>query len=277
MKINGTTFPNFNKGYTTEIKFPFSISKLGNNKINIWDAGSYYDQYKCKGKMVLTGAEMDSLFQIYSDTLYSRGNSVTLTECQSTGFYPFGPAVADTSYTVYIDDIKNKGMTDLVAKRFTVEVTFLWEFPTSGGASTISWNNPLTYCKRGSLEFANYTDVPFPENGFKIKKGLDVVNQNYKGSQFYGADFVNSEDYEWEESKFTLNLRTNLASNIIYNLVNTYRSNIIFLQGSNNYYAFGRDKGDTTRFSVKMNTDTIKIKHNNEEEFIIDFDVVKVA
>jgi hypothetical protein len=273
MKINGTTFPNFNKGYTTEVKFPFSISKLGNNKISIWDAGNYYDQYKCSGKLVLTGAEMDSLFNIYNSS--ARGQSVTLTECQSTGFYPFGPAVADTSFTVYIDDIKNRGMTDLVAKRFTVELTFLWEYPTSGGASTITWNNPLPYCKEGSLTFLNYTDVNFPGGGFKIKKGLGVVNQNPKGSQFYGVFFPILNN-EWEESEFTLNLKNDLASNLIYNLINTYRSNTIFIEGGANYYIFGRDKGDETQFSVKFNNDTLKIKHVNEEDFEVKFEVVKL-
>ena len=271
MKINGTTFPNFNKGYTTEVKFPFSISKLGNNKVSIWDAGSYYDQYKCKGKLVLSDTEMDSLFNIYNNT--ARGQAVTLTECQSTGFYPFGTAVADTSFSVYIDKIKNRGMTDLVGKRFTVDLEFLWEFPTSGGASTITWNNPLSYCKRGSLKLLNYTDVAFPKDGFKIKKGLDVTNQNYKGSQFYGLSFpiINQE---WEETEFSLRLRNNISSNLMYNLINTYRANTIYIEGADNYFIFGKDKADSTEYETKMNTDTLTIKHINEQEFEFKFNLV---
>lgn len=273
MKLNGVNYPNFDKGYKTEITFPFETSKLGNNKISTWDAGSYYDQYKCSGSVVLNATQVQNLFDLYNDS--QRGNSITLTDCIATGFYPFSPAVADTSYTVYIDEIKNVGAVDVLGKRFKIELSFLWEFPSSGGASTISWNNPLSYCKEGSLTFANYSNIAFPESGFKIKKGHDVVNQNYKGNQFYGVNFP-YKDNEWNQSIFELKLRTNLASNIIYNLVNTYRNNTIFIEGSNNYYIFGHDQGDATQYSVKLYDPKIVIQHDTHEDFKIEIDVVKV-
>lgn len=273
MKINGTDFPNLNKGYKTIITLPFEIETLGDNTISIWDAGNLYDQYMCKGTLILTATEMDSLFAIYNNT--DRGDTVTLTDCISTGFFPFSPAVADTSYEVYIDNIKNKGMVDDIGKLFRVNVELLWKFPTAGGASTISWNNPLAYCKEGSLTFANYSDIRFPGDGFSIEKGHDVSIQNYKGAEFYGVTFDN-KDTEWNLSEFSLVLRTNISSNIIYNLINTYRGNSIPIEGKDNYYIFGKDKGDNTLFSVKTNTNTLELKHVNHDNFELDIEVVKV-
>lgn len=273
MKLNGVDYPNFNKGYKTEIKFPFEISKLGNNKISIWDAGSFYDQYKCSGSLILSESEKQGLYDLYNDS--QRGNAITLTDCAATGFYPFTPAVADTSFTIYIDEINDKGSIDVLGKQFRVDLTFLWEFPSSGGATTITWNNPLSYCKEGNLTFLNYSDIRFPEANFKIKKGHDVVNQNYKGEQFYGVNFPYPTS-EWNESTFELTLRTNIASNIIYNLINTYRNNSIFIQGSNDYYIFGEDQGDNTLFSVKLNDPLLTIKHDNHDDFKVEFNVVKI-
>jgi len=273
MRLNGVDFPNFNWGYKTEIKFPFEISKLGNNKISIYDAGKYYDQYKCTGTMILTETQMGNLHAIYTAT--KRGEVVALTECVNTGFYPFTCAVDEASYNVWIDDIKDKGMVDGIGKLFSVELTFLWEFPTAGGASDIAWHNPQTYCKEGSLSFATYSDIRFPESGFKPKKSVSVSVQGYKGATFTGVNFPTATE-ELERSEFDLTLREGITSNLLYKIINTYRGNSIFIEGSDNYYIFGRDQGDSTLFSVKMNSDTLKIKHNAFNDFSIGFDVVKI-
>lgn len=277
MRINNGVqnydFPNFNYGYKTEIIFPFETSELGNKKISIRDYGTYYDKYRCRGKLILTETEVQNIYTIYNNT--PRSSSVTLSECINSGFFPFSPAVAETSFTVYLDDIKNNGMVDEVGKLFEVELTFLWEFPESGGASNISWNNPLSYCKEGSLTFANITDMNYPNGGFKIKKGYDVVHQNYKGNKFYGVDF-NNPTTQWNQAEFELRLRQNLTSNLIYNLVNTYRNNTILIEGAENYYIFGEDQGDSTQFSVKLNENVISIKHDAYDSFRITFDVVKI-
>lgn len=271
MKINGTDFPNFNYGYNTEIVFDFEISRLGNNKISIWDAGIFYDKYRCSGTLILTETQMNSLFAIYNNL--NRGESVTLTDCVETGFYPFTTAVNETSYTVWIDEPKNKGMTDDIGKLFKIELSFLWEFPNLGGVSTITWNNPLPYCKEGSLKLLDNTDIVYPESGFKIKKGHDVYNDNYKGPVFYGVNFP-TESSEYQRSEFNLKLRGNAASNLIYRLVNTYRGQIFYIEGGDNYYIFGLDKGDNTQFEVKLNDGKLKIQHTAYESFNIKFDIV---
>lgn len=281
MYIEGNEYPNLNKGYKTTVTMPFEISKRGNNTINIWDAGNYYDQYVCRGSMFCTETQMDGLYKIYNNQYDvstaptgRRGQSVTLTQCVETGFYPFTPAVDETSYLVWIDDIKNKGMVDEIGKIFEVEISFLWEFPTSGGANTISWNNPLATCNEGSLDFANLTDIRYPIDGFKIKKGHDVAVQNYKGSQFYGVNF-DVEDTEWNEAEFELTLRQNMSSNLLYNLLNTYRGNTILIEGGDNYYIFGEDKGNV-QFSVKMSNNEIEVVHQDHQTFNISLKVVKV-
>ena len=232
--------------------------------------------------MICTQAQIDALYKIYgteyvavANVTGNRGAYVTLTDCIETGFFPFTPATAETTYLVYITDVKNKGMSDDSGKLFKIELTFIWRFPNSGGASTISWNNPLTYCKEGALTFATYADLRFPQSGFKIKKGLDVAVQNYKGPKFYGVNFP-TEDSEWNQSEFDLTMEENAASNLLYKLINTYRANSIFIEGGDNYYIFGEEQGDNTRFTVKMNDDTIKIKHKSFNAFEIGFDVVKI-
>ena len=44
-----------------------------------------------------------------------------------------------------------------------------------------------------------------------------------KGNQFYGVNFPFA-DSDWNESEFDLNLEEEIASNIIYKLINTYNS-----------------------------------------------------
>jgi len=273
MKISGTDFPNLNDGYKTTVMMDFEITRLGNNKIALRDYGSTYDKYQCKGSVFLDKTEVDALYDIYNDT--GRGQVLTLTDCVETGFYPFTIAVDENSYDIILDEPKNRGMVDDAGKIFQVDLTFMWKFPLLGGVNNIQWNNPVPYCKEGNLEFASYTEIRFPKDGFDPKKGHDVYNQNNRGAVFYGVNFP-TKDSEWNETEFSLNLRGDIASNLIYRILNTYRSNDIFIKGADNYFIFGADQGDNTQYTVKMNTGEVEIKHVEHEDFEIEFNLVKI-
>jgi len=269
MLLNSTIqLPNPNKGYKTTINMAFNGSMLGNGKWSNFDSGQKFDMFSCKCVFYFTAAEQASFHTVTSGA--NIGTTAVITNVNSTGFYPFSPAISEPGpgYTVYITDVKSAGMSDDLGNEFKTECTFLWAY--SEGA--IVWNalDPI-YCNEGSLSFAGYDNILFP--GFKPKQGLSSASQPTGGGYIYG--FSTSTTNEMNSSKMKLKLRTDLTSNIVNKLVNTYRGNAIDITGAENYYIFTLSEGDSTSYTVKLKDNELKIKNITGDQFEIDLEFVR--
>jgi len=242
---------------------------LGNGKWSNSENGQKFDRYSCKCTFIFTQDEQNTFYNLYNG-VSNRGDFLVLQVANSTGFFPFSPAIAEPigGYWVYVTDVKSKGMSDDMGKLFKTECTFIWAY----AAESIEWNalDP-NYCKDGSLTFAGYDKILYPK--FKPSQTNSVVTQNTAGGVVYGFTF--DKDNENNISKFTLNLQNVIASNIINRLVNVYRGNSIDIEGADNYFIFTLSEGDNTAFTAKSRKNVLKITHENEGSFLIDFDLVK--
>jgi hypothetical protein len=268
MKLNNVELPNPNKGYKTYIDMAFRGSLLGNGKWSNAESGQKYDRYSCKCKFEFTSTQMTTFYDFYNDSF--RGLPILLTTANTTGFFPFSNAVKepDLGYSVYITDVKALGMVDDSGKTFGVECVFIWAYP----AESIEWTAlDANYCKDGSLTFAGYDEILYPK--FKPSQTNSVVAQNTAGGVVYGFGF--DADSETNISKFTLDLQNVIASNIINRLVNIYRGNSIDIEGADNYFIFTLSEGYNISFTAKSRENVLKITHENEGSFLIDFDLVK--
>jgi hypothetical protein len=293
MRINGYKFPNLDYGYETAIRMPFHFSKLGNGKISAYDEGPNCDIFVCKGSIVISGVEGNmsagplaawSRFNVLVDVRVHGYNQ--LTECLTTGFYPFTPAILASGtnvtadlYYVRLNKVERKGSVDIYGRAFQASFELLFVRDDSDGNSDILIAPYQVNKTEGGLVVASkdgtrVSGLRFPPNGFSPSKEYNVFSQSMFGGN------VETVAYGWEQvvvdepksSALTITATQFAASNLIKLLLTNIRSNIFTIITASNYHLFGNGSGS---FDVRLSSAEIRVRHARFDEFEISFNVVE--
>ena len=280
MMINGLAFPNPDFGYETTIKLPFYYSRLGNGKTTVRDEGRQYDSYAAKCSCVMPRSSMDEFHALYDES--GRGGRLTLSECRTSGFYPFTPAalsvdgLEEDAYSVTLSNINQKGAVDLLAKGFRVDFEMLLGFDEGVVQSAAQPARP-----EGSMSMSAVTinggvaidGIRYPVSGFAPSVGYNVYSRHMLGG---GVETINYDYHrggkEPKSAGMTITATEAAANGIIQALLFNIRANKFTITAPDGYHLFGRGTGE---FDVRLNSAELKVKHTRFDEFEIILNVVE--
>lgn len=267
---------NPNYGYTTTIQMPFNVVSLGNNKIMSYDNGEIYDRYTCNVSIVLDNQhDYQELYNALCVNGSLRGENVKLSECNSTGFYPFGCHVSEPvgGYTVVVSKVVFRDKVDDVGKFWKIDLMFTW---LHNKGSEVVYNSPVAFGQDGSLTIGTVSGLPFPGNGFDIDNSYSVnVNQNYGGVAYVTAlDYLTGDNNkERINSSFSLALSNNQLNNLLIDIITDYRSSNTPISTPEIYFPFGAGVSTFSNFMFKLTSGKIEIKHRIHNIFDLKLDI----
>jgi len=269
MKIDGVTYDNPNYGYTTTVDFPFTFCDNGDDTVSTFDAGDIYDRYSCKCSMVFYDTDTYSDFvKNFTRSSGLRGQLITLTECDSTGFFPFGYFVTEpvAGYSCIMSDVKTEDKQDITGKFYKVEFTLSWIYEESRSIRPQSINLE----QDGSLTFASVSGLPYPEDGFIKEKAFDQKLNYMMGGYQYGLDINNGDD-DRIDVEFTLILTDKQVNNLLQKIIVTYRGGDIPVTAPESYSVCGVERLPDVSYNLKLIDKRLKIKHISHNQFGVSF------
>jgi hypothetical protein len=277
MKIDGVEYENPNYGYVTEVHFPFTYCETGEGSVDIFDAGFDYDKHLCKCTMVFHDSdEYKAFIQGYTRRQPFGGRSalLTFTECDSSGFHPFGYFVTEPEdgYIVMMSNVKTEDKQDVTGKYWKVSFSLAW---INEQERTF---RPLSIVKPdGSLTFAGVSGLPYPAEGFKKDKSFEQKLDLMAGGFQYGLDINNTDD-DRIDTEFSLELTDAQVNNLMQSIIQNYRGNNTPLSCPDIYSVFGLERSNfgNTR-NVKLIDKVVKIKHISLNRHEATFKIVQAV
>jgi len=279
MKIDGVLYENPDYGYVTEIHFPFTYCETGEGSVDIFDAGGAYDKHLCKCSLVFhNAAEYRSFIISFTrrQPFGGRGAILTFTECDSSGFHPFGYFVTEPAegYSVIMGDVTPEDKQDITGKYWRVSFTLAWINEQSRSFRPLS---PVV--ADGEMNFAGVAGLPYPALGFKKDKSFDQRLDFMPGGYQYGLDINNTDD-DRIDTEFTVELTDAHVNNLMQSIILNYRGNSIPLTCPDIYSVFGLERTFHTYMlirNVKLTDKVVTIKHLSLNRHEVTFSIVQTG
>lgn len=273
MIIDGVTYDNPNFGYVSEVMFPFTYCDVGDDTVQIFDAGEQYDRHRCRCELVFYDSDAFKTFiEGYTrvQTVGGRSRVLNLSACNSTGFYPFGYFIAEplAGYDVIMSEVLTEDKQDITGKFWKVSFTLSL---INEGLRTFT---PLSIVKAdGSLTFAGVSGLPYPPDGFKKDKSFDQRLDFMAGGFQFGMDINNGDD-DRIDSEFTVILTDAQLNNLMQAIIQNYRGEAIPLTVPDSYSVFGIERSNSAvSRNVKLIDKVLKIKHISHNQFEVVFKI----
>jgi len=258
-----------NKGYQVEINFPFLFAKNTGPVQNIYDSGADYDYITSTFDLEVPVTSAETLTTFFET--YARNQSdVYFTVPESWGIYPFGPLYdLGTTFKCSINSFENKGQVSspYLYHVFTIELTH----QRTSASSVISG----TGCgDHGNLTINGVSAIKFPQRLFEP----DIQYSYSTNLTRNGTSYIRNRSSVNDNKNVSMDLWCGdvKASQLIYSLINTRAGDFTMIVKENSY-PFGVEAGDNKTFNCRLNSDSIKMRHNDFNNWNVNLNLVKVS
>ena len=258
------TVKGFNRGYKTLIKYPFDIQELEVGTFTSFDNGAgteNFDIRECMGEIILTAADQQTLnnFLNVTATTSGRAKDLTLDLITDSGFFPFGPDKGDKGpFTVTFQILSSPGIGPTPYKHFRNQVKMVntGAFPAYTLPSEVG---------EGGLTIGTITNNRFPIGWFDSDTNYRYDVQVVEGSDSQYIDRGESADNFRTSGELVSN--ESKAAAVIKHLTQTVRNGTFTLAGGTDFFIFGRDKGSSGTYTVRLLNEIIEIVHELHDRF----------
>lgn len=247
-------------GYETTISLNIRVLEKQTGKVETISGRQNRDKYETILKISMPKNKANDFFDLLTERI---SNIITISDYE--GFYPFSPAVSNSSVKIQIKNVTIYGTKQTFFGEYIIfEITIVPD-------EALTFFETVTVQKEGNFNFAGVGDLGMPLMDYDRKYNESVINLGYK-------NYTSLIDSTAETSKTVLTCENYCAGNIaeiIKKIVATYRHLKIPVTTGNNYYIFGIDGGALYDGFVKIGEEPIKIKHVNANLFDLEMGVYR--
>jgi hypothetical protein len=262
------TIPEY--GYKSVISFPFDIDTLDTGIKTVFAYDNTLDKYHCECDLILNETDMLSFNSWMKDAALGRAkNNCTLQMNANSGFFPFTPLHGDAGiFTVGILVSKSEKVQDNPFRYFKISISIFKQ-------STFPAYTLQSQINEGSLSIGTVNNIRFPESYFDSDEDNSIQsNVDESGTlNFIDRGRIASS---WRTA-IKLSAGTGKAAAILDYLINTARAGNFALTTQAYHYAFGRDKGSNSAYTVSLIQDSIEVTHELFNKFVFDLNVQYIA
>lgn len=244
----------------TDIEFPFDMVTLDNGTKVVYDNGEQYDKRICKCKFLLNPTQQQALNTFLNTT--ARAQELILDPGVTGGFHPFGPDKGDAG---------NFSVTAMISGTPSIMIYpfryFECELILVNTGSYPAYSLP-SEVDDGSWNFGAVENLHYPQAGFKPGMFYSVSISHTENSTPYFID--RGKDADYATSNFILNCNESKAAAMLYYLTHTIRANSFSLYTRSYFIIFGIDYEDGDAKYVMIDTNKIKVKQVNYDNWTIE-------
>jgi hypothetical protein len=257
-------------GYKAVISLPFDIDTLDTGIKTVYAYDDTLDKYHCECDLILNETDMLAFNSWIKDAALGRAkNNCTMQMNANSGFFPFTPLHGDAGiFTVGILVSKSEKIQDNPFRYFKISISIFKQstFPAYSLQSQIN---------EGSLSIGTVNNIRFPESYFDSDEDNSIQsNVDESGTlNFIDRSRIASS---WRTS-MKLSAGTGKTAAILDYLINTARAGNFALTTQAYHYAFGRDKGSSSAYTVSLIQDSIEVTHELFNKFVFDLNVQYIA
>lgn len=264
--LDGTSFtlPAPEWGYTVSTVSALRLVPKLPRGYTVWDDGAAYDYRVCKCSWMLNASDTAVLATIARESIYGRGNTISMSLPVNSGFYPFGPDWGDAgTFTVRILEFSQGKQLEEPYGHYNPKLAMICvTHPAYTLPSAIA---------EGDLTIGGVSNLRWPPDWPDASAQYDVGTQVTRGGVPYSVDKMTNR----YESAFGMICNHSNAAALINHLVATVRSASIVITAPANTTPFGIENAGPS-YSCVWTNHRLEIKHElyNRFSFSLQFFMV---
>lgn len=255
-------------GYTSDLVFPFSFTRVLPKGYQAWDSGSTFDYRICKCSFLMDFSDASDLIDLFVDNNKGRGIDIDMLLPSASGFYPFLPDKGDAgAFSMRLMSIKPGAAQRAPWKFFTVDTEFV-------GVTYPSYILP-TQIKEGPLQIGSVSGLRFPDSWPEPAQDYAFGSVLTGDGTPYSTDGLQGSDHY--ETELDMICNQSKAAALINHLATVRTSALNIVPGSDGYL-FGAENPGAT-YSCRMVQKRISVTHSNFDrfDFALRFNMISVA